>query len=87
MKNTFKIVRVNRIIKNKKEDYSLSLRLHKANSNDFCNASMYIPKDKETLLNFIYTLKQGDLVEVSYEPAKNKKYATNIDVKHILKIK
>ena len=48
---------------------------------------MYIPKDKETLLNFIYTLKQGDLVEVSYEPAKNKKYATNIDVKHILRIK
>lgn len=87
MKNTFKIVRVNRIIKNKKEDYSLSLRLHRVNSNDFRNASMYIPKDKETLLNFIYTLKQGDLVEVSYEPAKNKKYATNIDVKHILKIK
>lgn len=87
MKNTFKIVRVNRIIKNKKEDYSLSLRLHRVNSNYFCNASMYIPKDKETLLNFIYTLKQGDLVEVSYEPAKNKKYATNIDVKHILKIK
>ena len=87
MKNTFKIVRVNRIIKNKKEDYSLSLRLYRVNSNDFCNASMYIPKDKETLLNFIYTLKQGDLVEVSYEPAKNKKYATNIDVKHILKIK
>ena len=48
---------------------------------------MYIPKDKETWLNVIYTLKQGDLVEVSYEPAKNKKYATNIDVKHILKIK
>ena len=87
MKNTFKIVRVNRIIKNKKEDDSLSLRLHRVNSNDFCNASMYIPKDKETLLNFIYTLKQGNLVEVSYEPAKNKKYATNIDVKHILKIK
>ena len=87
MKNTFKIVRVNRIIKNKKEDYSLSHRLHRVNSNDFCNASMYIPKDKETLLNFIYTLKHGDLVEVSYEPAKNKKYATNIDVKHILKIK
>ena len=81
MKNTFKIVRVNRIIN------SLSLRLHRVNSNDFCNASMYIPKDKETLLNFIYTLKQGDIVEVSYEPAKNKKYATNIDVKHILRVK
>lgn len=87
MKDTFKIVRVNRMIQNKKNDYSLSLRLHKLNTNDFCNASMYIPKDKKNLLNFIYTLKQGDIVDILYEPAKNKKYASNIDAKHILKIK
>jgi len=48
---------------------------------------MYIPKDKKNLLNFIYTLKQGDVVDILYEPAKNKKYASNIDAKHILKIK
>lgn len=86
MQKEFTIIKLNRIIKNKKGDYSVSLRVRDVEHHTFHNGSMYIPQSKTSLLNFVHFLKQGDHVVLTHNLAKNKKYATNLDIKHITKL-
>lgn len=86
MQKEFTIIKLNRIIKNKKGDYSMSLRVRDVNNHTFHNGSMYIPQSKTSLLNFVHSLKQGDHVILTHEFAKNDKYPTNLDIKHIARL-
>ena len=83
MQSPFTIVKLNRVLKNVNKDYSISLRVYDIENRSFHNASMYIPKTQMPLLNFIHTLKKGDRILLTHYPSQNKKYASNLDVKHI----
>lgn len=80
---TFKLVKTNRIIKNKNNAWSVSLRLYNITLKTFCNGSLYIPNDKDHYLQFIRSLTQGALLSITYKPSANPQYKGNLDIKHI----
>ena len=86
MQKEFTIIKLHRIIKNKKGDFSMSLRVRDVKNHTFHNGSMYIPQSKTSLLNFVHSLKQGDHVILTHEVVKIEKHPTNLDIKHIARL-
>lgn len=78
---------MNRIIKNKNNDLSVSIRVRNNTDNTFHNASIYVKKENKRYLNFIQSLKSNDTIEIYYTVSQINANQQNLNVLHIEKVK
>lgn len=83
----FTFIKMNRIMRNKNNDLSVSIRIRDNKNNSFHNASIYVKQENKRYLNFIRSLKSGNVLELYYTVTHVNESKQNLNILHIEKLK